>query len=163
MARLIGERRTPLGAGFSGPLNSSVAYAKDDQVRELNRRLQMLGSPAVRTGWTFASTGAAAAPATVPVASAPSAVAPPSASSTSAVCFVATPGKQYFSAIFDAANEQKDKANWEIAFSNYVHAHLDQFPGNSACMVYPSADRAQPAMQIRRSQLGAKLVETVGL
>ena len=49
---------------FGGPLNCSIAWAEDGQVKTLKQRAQMAGSLAVRTGWTFTSAGAAPAPRT---------------------------------------------------------------------------------------------------
>ena len=51
---------------FSGPLNCSVAYTKNDQERTLNQRVQMVGSLAVRTGWVSTNAVAPAVSTTAP-------------------------------------------------------------------------------------------------
>jgi hypothetical protein len=118
------------------------------------------------------SPGAGAVPAAAPTATAaPSAapattanqanVASQAAGAASVMCFM-NGQKEYVTSIFDAPKQQSaiDKAQWDIAFENYVYTHFDKFPGNSGCEIYPSAARAQQVLQIWKSQMGAKLVET---
>lgn len=60
--------------GFAGPLNCSVAYAKDGQLRTLDQRAGMAGSLAVRTGWIDTKAGAAPAPTQTPASQAHGAI-----------------------------------------------------------------------------------------
>lgn len=104
----------------------------------------------------------AATTAAAPVAAAntpsPTNAAPQAAGQVSVLCEMTTPTHTYVSAIF--SGDYKDKAKWEVAFSNYIYTNFDKFPGNGGCMTYPSAATNERTLQSWKSQPNSKILET---
>jgi hypothetical protein len=104
-----------------------------------------------------AATGAA--PVLTSTASPGNVAAPQATGGSAALCEFTASGKLYYSAIFDAPNDN-DKANWEVAWGYYINKQVDPFPGNGGCSFYRMRTGAEHDLQIHKSQLGAKLIET---
>ncbi|HEX8712460.1 MAG TPA: hypothetical protein VF730_11345 [Terracidiphilus sp.] len=158
--------RSALG-GFGGfgrqaaaPSGIATAIPEGDHVflpggtsLEFTTSVPQPGTPASADPSPSTGAGSVTAGATGPT------TVPPQAASGGpvAMCFETAKGKKYVSAIFSAANADKEKAKWDVAFPSYVQANIDPFPGNSACMLFRSAAEAQHLLQTWNQ---AQLVET---
>ncbi|HZP34376.1 MAG TPA: hypothetical protein VFB23_13545 [Candidatus Acidoferrales bacterium] len=145
---------------FSGPMVCSVAWAKDDQVREFNRELQAVGSLAVRTGWTLAGAGAAPAPAEQPIA-APKNNAPPQ-DSTYFVCTWPTSAAGVLTfyvsdvnGVPAGKNAGTFLAELAPAFGNFVTANYHAAGGSYNC-VYQFSQADAEALKERDLTTGYK-------
>jgi len=146
-----------------------ISYVSDQQAQTYMKQFAA-GAKSILTGWKYgqaaAPTASTAAPPSTATGSAPvpantpspTSAAPQAAGEVSALCEMTTPTHTYASAIF--SGDYHNKAQWEIAFSNYIYTNFDKFPGNGGCMTYPSAAPNERTLQSWKSRPNSKLLET---